>query len=273
MQRLLVAVLAALLASPAASFAQRERDDRDRQTNPDAFRWEGRVPEGQWISLHNLNGPITVEAGTTDQVEVRAETRWRRGDPNDVRFETVRDGDNVVICALWFDRSTCDADGMHSRGRQNWDNDRNDVSVHFTVRLPRGVKVRASTVNGAVDVSGARSEVVARTVNGRVDASTASGPVHAQTVNGAINVRMEALGGSGDMEFETVNGSVSIEAPANLAADVSMSTVNGSLNSEFPLTVQGRISKHRINATINGGGRRLTLKTVNGRVDLKKTSG
>jgi DUF4097 and DUF4098 domain-containing protein YvlB len=84
---------------------------------------------------------------------------------------------------------------------------------------------------------------------------------------------MEALGGSGDMEFETVNGSVSIEAPANLAADVSMSTVNGSLNSEFPLTVQGRISKHRINATINGGGRRLTLKTVNGSVDLKKTSG
>jgi hypothetical protein len=52
-----------------------------------------------------------------------------------------------------------------------------------------------------------------------------------------------------------------------------MSTVNGSLNSEFPLTVQGRISKHRINATINGGGRRITLKTVNGSVDLKKTSG
>ncbi|HUF29397.1 MAG TPA: DUF4097 family beta strand repeat-containing protein [Gemmatimonadaceae bacterium] len=273
MQHMLVAVLAALFAFPTASFAQRERDDRDRQTDPNAFTWEGRVPEGRWISLHNLNGAITVEAGSSDQVEVRAEKRWRRGDPENVRFETVRDGDNVVICALWFERSTCDADGMHSRGRQSWDNDRNDVSVHFTVRLPRGVKVRANTVNGAVDITGARSEVVARTVNGRINASTASGPVDAQTVNGTINVRMESLAGTGDMEFQTVNGSVNIEAPANLAADVSMTTVNGSLNSEFPLTVQGRISKHRINATINGGGRRLTLKTVNGSVDLKRISG
>jgi hypothetical protein len=282
MQRLLIAALAALLVTPAAGFAQRDRDDRDRgrdaqrQTDPNAFRWEGRVPEGRWISVHNLNGAITVEATTGDQVEVRAEKRWRRGDPQSVRIETVRDGDDVVICALWSERSTCDRDGLHTQRDRNrdrdWDDDRNDVSVHFVVRLPRGVKVRAQSVNGAIDVSGARAEVVARTVNGRVDASTSNGPVDAKTVNGAINVRMESLNSSGDMEFETVNGSVRIEAPRNLAADVTMSTVNGSLTSDFPLTVQGRISKQRINATINGGGRRLTLRTVNGSVELRQSS-
>lgn len=268
MGRLLIAAVAALLVTPAASLAQRER-----QTEPDAFRWEGRIPEGRWISLYNLNGPITVEAGTGDQVEVRAEKRWRRGDPADVRFETVRDGDNVVICALWTERSTCDASGMHTRGRRDddeWSNNRNDVSVHFTVRLPAGVKVRANSVNGAIDVRGARSEVVAHTVNGRIEASTSAGPVEAKTVNGGIKVSMESLQAGGDMEFETVNGSVEVTAPANLAADLSMSTVNGSLTSDFPLTVQGRISKHRINATLNGGGRRLTLKTVNGSVELRK---
>lgn len=276
MQRLVIAVLAALLAAPASSAQDRDRDrdrDRQQQTDADAFRWEGRIPEGRWISVHNLNGAITVEAASGDQVEVRAEKRWRRGDPADVRVETVRDGDDVVICALWTERSTCDRDGMQTRGRgDDWNNDRNDVSVHFTVRLPRGVKIRAQSVNGAIDVNGARSEVIARTVNGRIDATTSAGPVDAQTVNGAINVRMESVGASGDMEFETVNGSVRIEAPSNLAADVSMSTVNGSLTSDFPLTVQGRISRKKIDATINGGGRRLTLRTVNGSVELRRSS-
>jgi DUF4097 and DUF4098 domain-containing protein YvlB len=163
---------------------------------------------------------------------------------------------------------------MHTRGRnddEDYDDNRNDVSVRFTVRLPRGVKIRANSVNGAIDVNGAQSEVVARTVNGRIDATTSAGPVDAQTVNGAINVRMSSLSNAGDMEFETVNGSVRIEAPANLAADVTMSTVNGSLTSDFPLTVQGRISKHRITAAINGGGRRLTMRTVNGSVELRQT--
>lgn len=277
MQRLLIAALAALLVAPAAS-AQRERDrdrddDRDRQVDANAFQWEGRIPEGRWISIHNLNGAITVEPASGDQVEVRAEKRWRRGDPESVRVETVRDGDDVVICALWTERSTCDRDGMHTRGRggDDWDNDRNDVSLHFTVRLPRGVRVRANSVNGGIEVSGARSEVVARTVNGRIDVATSEGPVDAQTVNGAINVRMESLSSTADMEFETVNGSVRVDAPANLAADVSMSTVNGSLTSDFPLTVQGRISKHRINAAVNGGGRRLTMRTVNGSVELRQS--
>ena len=272
MHRLLIAGLAILLATPSPSFAQRERDS-DRQSDENAFRWEGRIPEGRWIKVHNLNGPITVEQGSSDQVEVRGEKRWRRGDPATVRFETVRDGDDVVICALWTEHSTCDADGMHSRGRRGDRNDdRNDVSVHFTVRLPRGVNVRASSVNGALDITGARAEVVARTVNGRIDATTSAGPVDAHTVNGTINVRMESLGSSADMSFETVNGSVRVEAPSNLAADVSMATVNGSLSSDFQLTIQGRISKHRINATVNGGGRRLTMKTVNGSVELRRAS-
>ena len=51
MQRVLIAALAALIATPAAGLAQRDRDrDRDRpaqQTDADAFRWEGRIPEGR----------------------------------------------------------------------------------------------------------------------------------------------------------------------------------------------------------------------------------
>jgi hypothetical protein len=274
MHRFVIAVLAALIAWPSPMLAQRDRDEeRGRQRDDNAFEWSGRIPQGNWISVHNLNGSISVEAASGDEVEVRASKTWRRGDPSVVRFETVRDGDNIVICALWTERSTCDEDGLHTRGRDDDDrenNRNNDVAAHFTIRLPRGVKVRANSVNGSIEVAGAREQVVARTVNGRIDVATSTGPVDAQTVNGGINVRIESLSSSSPMEFETVNGSVRVEAPSNLAAEVEMHTVNGALETEFPLTIEGRgrLSRHRIMGTINGGGPRLTMKTVNGSVHL-----
>ena len=64
-------------------------------------------------------------------------------------------GGDVLVCALWNDRSTCDEDGYHSHN-DGWrgDNDHNDVQVEFVVRLPAGVKIDASTVNGGVTVDG-----------------------------------------------------------------------------------------------------------------------
>ena len=53
------------------------------------FTWSGTVREGRWVYARNLNGPVRVEQGTGDKVEVRAEKRWRRGDPDDVKI-TVR---------------------------------------------------------------------------------------------------------------------------------------------------------------------------------------
>src|SRR5919199_5822679 len=258
----------------AAQERDRDRDrDRDRrrdeQRDPDVFRWHGRIPEGNWIRVRNLNGEINVEEADGDEVEVRGVKHWRRGDPEDVHFEVKRDGDNVTICALWFDNSECDADSYRTRGRGGHHDD-NDVSVTFTVRLPRGVKVLAATVNGSVEVRGAESEVVANTVNGRVDAETSGGPVEAHTVNGSLRVRMGSAEGDGDLEFATVNGSITVEGPRSLDADVEMSTVNGSVQSDYPLTVSGRFSPRNLHGTIGRGGLRMTLKTVNGSIELRK---
>jgi hypothetical protein len=262
----LAAALAALALAPLAAGAQERADS--------TFRWAGRIPEGSWLRIHNLNGEVAVEAGEGNEVEVVGEKYWRRGDPREVRFELVRDGDNVTICALWRESATCDEDGAHYPRRDDDDDDdrrrRNDVSVDFKVRLPRGVKVHAATVNGSVDVRGARAEVVASSVNGRVDAATSAGPVDATTVNGAVRVRMESLAGSGDMRFSTVNGSVTVEGPPTLDAEVEMETVNGSVRSDYPLTVNGRFSPRRLRATIGKGGRRIELKTVNGSLELRK---
>ena len=239
------------------------------------FTWSGTVREGRWVYVRNLNGPVRVEQGTGDKVEVRAEKRWRRGDPEDVKI-TVRQvgsgGGDVLVCALWNDRSTCDEDGYHSHSDGWWrNNDHNDVQVEFVVRLPAGVKVDASTVNGGVEIEGATSNVVAHTVNGSIDARSTGGSVTAHTTNGDVMVSSARLDGD-HTEFSTVNGTITVSLPASVNADVEMHTVNGRLSSDFPLTVEGSFSPRRLHATLGKGGPTLRLSTVNGSIRLRKLS-
>lgn len=257
------------------SSSDRSRSSDDRRSD-DPFTWSGTVREGRWVYVRNLNGPVRVEQGTGNKVEVRAEKHWRRGDPQDVKI-TVRqvggnDGD-VIVCALWNDRASCDEDGYHSHndGWRGNDNNRNDVQVEFVVKLPAGVKIDASTVNGGVEVDGATAEVVARTVNGSVEARSTGGPVSARTTNGDISVRSASLDRD-DTDYSTTNGSITVELPASVNAEIDMRTVNGRLSSDFPLTVEGSFSPRRLHATLGKGGARLRLSTVNGSIRLRKLS-
>src|SRR5689334_20514934 len=125
----LTVIIAASLAVNAAA-AQQRSSDRD-------FSWDGRITNGHWLYVRDLNGSIRVERATGDRAEVTAVKRWRRGNPEDVRIETRRlggeDGD-VIICAFWTDNASCDEDGYRTRGDNGWRNHDNDTSVEFTVR-------------------------------------------------------------------------------------------------------------------------------------------
>jgi phage baseplate assembly protein gpV len=263
-KQLAYATLAMLAALPAATA-------QNRQTDRDAFTWSGRIPDGRWIKVRNLNGAITVEPGSGDRVEVTATKQWRKGDPDVVHFEVQKfgsNGESVVICALWGTRSSCDENNYESRGDRSTRN--NDVSVEFRVRVPRGVRVGVYTINGGVNVDGATAEVEANTVNGSVDATTTGGPINASTVNGAVRVRMGRFTSDEDMSFSTVNGSVTAEFTGDIDADVDLGTVNGRFFTDYPVTVSGRLDPRHLKARIGRGGPRIKLSTVNGNVELRR---
>jgi hypothetical protein len=274
MIRIRSGLVALALVAPLAG-AQQQRSDRD-------FRWDGQVSEGRWVYVRNLNGEVRVERGSGSRVEVTAEKRWRRGNPDDVTIEVTRIGSgdrDILVCAIWRDVTReCDENGYRtydgsSRNRNDrWERERNDVAVDIVIRLPAGVRLDASSVNGALDISGATVEVEAHTVNGGIRASSSGGPIRANTVNGDIDIQMARLGDE-DLRFHTVNGSIEVTVPDGLNADVTMSTVNGRVGSDFPMTLNGRINPRRINATIGRGGPRLEFTTVNGSIDLRRGSG
>jgi hypothetical protein len=256
---LLVAAATSLCVAATASAQEVERN---------AFSYEAALRAGRTVHVHNVNGAITVERTSGSRVEIRAEKRWRRGDPDDVQIARVEGpGGDIVVCALWND-AECSASGIRSQRKQNWNN-RNDVSVHFTVLVPDGVNVDVNSVNGEVNVDGVSGTVEANTVNGSVVAESTRGPVSAKTVNGSIRASLGSMGDD-DLRYTTVNGSITLELPSRVDADLDISTVNGRVNTDFPVTVQGSISRKRLRGTIGDGGHALKASTVNGSVTLKR---
>ena len=238
-------------------------------SNAQEFEWQGRVDRGDGVEIKGINGDIDATYTSGSEVRVRAEKKGRDDDPSEVRIEVVEHGDGVTICAVYPDdgsrKNECKpGDAGHLSSRDN------DVSVHFVVEVPAGVEFRANTVNGGVDAAGLQSDIRASTVNGGINVST-SGLAKANTVNGSIKASMGRADWTGDLDFNTVNGSITVEMPANAGARVKASTVNGGLETDFPLTIQGKFSNRKMEGTIGGGGRDLSLETVNGSIRLKKS--
>src|SRR5262245_57085493 len=155
------------------------------------FHWSGKLAAGSTLEIHGVNGKIEVKPTDGPETIVDGE-RWSRwSKPDRVRIEVDESHDDVAIRTIypwrWFNLSD------------------DDVEVHFTVQVPRGVELQLNTVNGSIEGEGLQNRVVARTVNGGVRIDTAL-EADAATVNGSIVVRADPR--SGDMHFRSVNGSV-----------------------------------------------------------------
>jgi Putative adhesin len=244
-----------------------------RDTTAD-FHWSGHVDGDRWVRIRNLSGSIRFERSSGNDVTITGHKSWQHGDADEVRFVMQRtgagDGD-VLVCALWGEDSHCDVDSYDSHFHHHgWHDDDNDVQVEFTVMVPAGIKVLASTVNGDVAVSGVTRDVDASTVNGRVDAASDGGPVEAKSVNGSVDAEMHRIGDAGRLDYSSVNGSVHVTLPADVKADIELSTVNGSVRSDFPISVSGSLEPRHLRGTIGGGGVPVRIDTVNGSIELRK---
>lgn len=233
------------------------------------FRWQGSIPQGGSIEIKGINGDVKAEPSGSNQVEVVAEKRARRDNPDDVRIDVVPHGSGVTICAVYPSRDGAKPNecAPGTGGRMNVQN--NDVTVRFTVRVPAGVTFVGRSVNGEVEAMQLNGDVDLRTVNGSVNFST-TGTARASTVNGSIRGAMGRADWSDTLAIDTVNGSITLTLPQSLSTEVRASTVNGDINSDFQMTVTGRITRRRVEGTIGGGGRTLALDSVNGSITLKR---
>ena len=236
------------------------------------WTYRAHLNAGQSVWVRDMRGGITVEPARSDTLEVTAVKSFSGSDPGSVRVVAVPSSDGIAICALWEDeegdgeKGHCGPGDVYKPGSAR----DNDVGVQFTVGLPRGTSIRATTVTGAVRVAGATAPVVAGTVDGDVVAETMKGPLQAYSVNGSVHATVRGFADTGAVKLTTMNGSVTLELAASVDATVSANTINGAIKSDFPLTTTGKLVAHHAAGSIGAGGRRVELTAVNGSVRLKR---
>jgi hypothetical protein len=230
----------------------------------EALRWTGKIPAAQALRLRNVNGSLTLEAAAGDTAEIVATESKHEGDKGQITVQMVNAKDGVVFCAIFpGGGGHCGAEGRYDAGGK--DNDE-DLSVDFVVKVPKGVLVDASTVNGEVTVHGATARVSATTVNGGVDVESTGAPLELTTVNG----RVRARSGPGDVKAETVNGSIELTVPAALDAEVRAEVVHGTIDNDFGLRADGDWGQRTLRGKVGKGTSRLSASTVNGSISIRK---
>ncbi len=218
--------------------------------------------------LRNINGSITVTRADGQKVEIHAERTFKRSPADSVQIVTSESKGGLTVCAIWPGRSsTCGPDGhFTSQGHMAG----NDAAVVFDVRLPPGVRIDASTINGDVSVDGASAPAQVATVNGDVTVETANGPASAATVNGDAHATMHGFAEPGDVKVTTVHGDAQVDLPGGIDAVVDGHTVAGDISTDFPLTVTGKFASHSLTGTLGKGGRQIRINTVTGDVDVRE---
>jgi DUF4097 and DUF4098 domain-containing protein YvlB len=232
-----------------------------------AFAWEGTETEefhktyplsaNGRIELQNINGPVRITVWDRDEVKVDAIKR----------ADSKHDLDEVQI-KIDAGKTSLSIRTEYARHDHSWT--RNDPgSVDYALTVPRNARLdEISLVNGDLDIEGVSGEVRASCVNGRLQARSLSGRTQLSTVNGKLEANFDRL--SSPVEVSSVNAKVLLTLPSDAKADIEASTVSGSISNDFGIRVANhKWVGHELNGELGGGGTRVQVNNVNGRIEIR----
>lgn len=247
----LVVVPAFLLLGASCAVTERKTVTIQREWAADQIRK---------LDLEEVNGSVEVDAGDPGKITLEARVRYAGVAPsqeeNQGFFETTIKGDSLRI-------------GRRRHGGQfrlPFIGGR-EVMIDYTLRVPADTELEIETINGEIDVAGISARASLESVNGAVKVvAVGTSPLDAHTVNGEVSARFvkDFLGA----RVRTVNGGVHVTLPAESSFTCELTQVNGGFESNFPLSIRSSKSNRAVSGVVNGGRYPLTIKTVNGEIDL-----
>ena len=230
------------------------------------FHWKGRLAPEKLVTVKSISGSIEVSGVDGDEVEVTATKSGPHSDR--LQIQVIPSDEGILVCETYRyeddSSDTCGQIGSHRHSHGSTPN------VAYVIRLPRNLRLAASTVNGSISARSLGRYAEVSSVNGSVEISTAKW-AQATSVNGSIHAQFGEAGWD-TLKLHTVNGGIHVSLPSNVNTEVHFSSVNGHLDSDFPITTQGRMGRHSFEGKIGSGGRDLELSTVNGSVELQKAT-
>jgi len=269
------------------------------------LQFEKKTPASTLMIL-NIDGFVRVEGYAGDKViievnkQLYAKTaeRLERG-KTEIQLGVVDRADTIIL----YVQGICDDFGKvrNKNNRRNdrfggwgynWrnncqgcENDRvYDWEMDFTIKVPQGTNVIASTVNnGDVEIKNTNGYSLAENINGSVRLENISGPgTYASTINGDVDVDY-SKNPNGECRYYSLNGDVNVLFVKGLAANVGFESFNGDLytnvnNMESLPSVMEKANKgkgvaYKLGASrfkIGSGGPFLDFETFNGNAYIKE---
>ena len=250
-------ILAALCAVLVA--AQAQASDYSGKVTEE-FHHTYPLSAGGRIELDNINGDVRITGWDQNQVKVDAvKYADTKEQLDDAKIEVESGSDYVSIHTDYHSHN-------HYYGRGHGDS----ASVQYTLMVPRGANLdEIKLVNGPLDIQGVGGEVRASCVNGRLSVQGLKARTEISSVNGRVEARFDQMPNS-TIEISSVNGALEVVLPSDAKADIEASTVSGSIENDFGLHVNNhRFVGHDLQGELGGGGARIKLSNVNGRIEIR----
>jgi len=258
------------------------------------------------LMILNINGFVRVEGYNGDKVLVEAnkqiyaktDERLERG-KQEIQVGVIDRADTIIL----YVQGVCDEFGKGTgRNRNNhkryggwgynWrnncqgcDDDKQfDWDMDFTIKVPQGINVLASTINnGDVEMKNLNAYSSAENINGSIRMQNLSGTAtYASTINGDVDVDY-SKNPNGECRYYSLNGDVNVLFVKGLAANVGFESFNGdlytnvnnleTLPSMMTKADKGKGVSYKLGGSrfkIGSGGPFLDFETFNGNAYIKE---
>jgi DUF4097 and DUF4098 domain-containing protein YvlB len=226
------------------------------------------VDGGARVSLDNVNGDVAVEVWERSEVRVHAvKSASSREYLDRLKVDVEASSSSVDIETYYPSTSRDDADEWLEDG--HWRGD-HKMKVEYTLTVPRNAIVDGiDLVNGSLLVDGVEGGVEAESVNGDITVRNSAGSFALSTVNGAVELHADWLDRDDQIDLESVNGALDLYLSSAAGADIRADSVNGKLSNDFGIEVhRGKYVGSDFRGAVGGGGSRVELETVNGRISV-----
>jgi hypothetical protein len=256
------------------------------------------------LRVRTPDGSIQVVAEDRDGIHVDAiKTASAMSDEDarallaEIQVTHRREGERWIVEATWPNRSRVSSAGWMNVSR----------GVAFEVRVPRDMRLEATSSDGSVDVAGVREarlhtddgSIHAREIGGRLDAHTSDGsirvegcggpvavetsdgsitirqarsPLRATTSDGSIDVELERAEGAAQVELTTSDGGINLQLPSEIDARLQADTNDGRVQMDPPTNARFNRDRSHLEATLGDGRGSVRLRTSDGGIRIRLAS-
>ncbi len=212
---------------------------------PAPQNWKFKTGASPTVTVSNVDGSISVQAGPGEEVSVEATVT--ENEDNRWTVDVKQEGSEVHA------KACCGSCDSHQGGNCSG-------KVNFVLRVPSDTRLNVRAVSSDVAIEGISGPQTIKTVSGKIEDRGSASSLEVHSVSGHVTLSPKTVA---ETKVRTVSGNVSLKLPANPDAKVHLSTVSGKLNGK---SVEiGRSTE----ASFGKGTVAMNIHTVSGSVEAQ----